>query len=152
MEISGIIRKDSIFLGLEAPDRETVINRMIDGLAAGGYVSDRELYHAAVEERESKGSTGIGFGVAIPHGKSEGVATPCIAFARLKTPVEWKSFDGAPVTAVFMIGVPAQNAGNDHLRILIAISKQLMHEEFRDALAKAQTPEEILTVLQSIEA
>lgn len=151
MDISSIIKKDIIFLNLKAENREDVLKTMIDGMAASGYIVDKDKYHAAVNEREGKSSTGIGFGVAIPHGKSDGVATPCIAFARLANPVEWKSFDGKPVNTVFMIGVPQKNAGNDHLKILIAISKKLMHEEFRDALAKAETPEAILDVLKSID-
>lgn len=151
MDISSIMKKDMIFLDLKAGSREEVLNAMIDGMAASGYVTDKDKYHTAVNERENKGTTGVGFGVAIPHGKSDGIASPCIAFARLSTPVEWKSFDGKPVTTVFMIGVPEKNAGNDHLKILIAISKKLMHEEFRDALAQADTPEGILSVLKSID-
>ncbi len=151
MDISTIIKKDIIFLDLKAGSREEVLNTIADGMAASGYVVDKKRYLSAVNEREGKGSTGIGFGVAIPHGKSDGVATPCVAFARLSSPVEWKSLDGQPVTNVFMIGVPEKNAGNDHLKILIAISKKLMHKEFRDSLAKAETQEDILEVLKSIE-
>jgi len=151
MDISTIIKKDIVFLNLKAGSREEVLNTMIDGMAASGYVVDKGKYHSAVNERESKGSTAIGFGVAIPHGKSDGVSAACIAFARLSTPVEWKSFDGEPVTNVFMIGVPEKNVGNEHLKILIAISKKLMHEEFRDSLAQADTPEGILEVLKSID-
>lgn len=151
MDISAIISKDIIFINLEAGSREEVVSKMIDGLSAGGYVSDAGRYAQAVSEREAKGTTGIGFGVAIPHGKSGGVSSPCIAFARLTHPVDWNSFDGEPVTKVFMIGVPEANAGNDHLKILIAISKKLMHEDFRAALDSANTPDEIIDVLKSIE-
>lgn len=151
MNISGIIKKDIVFLGLSVSSREEVIRSMIDGMAKGGYVTDKGKYLAAVRERESKGTTGIGFGVAIPHGKSDGVAAPCVAYARLSSPVEWNSFDGKPVTSVFLIGVPEKNAGNDHLKILIAISKRLMHEEFRQKLEEASTPEEILEVIASID-
>lgn len=151
MDISSIIKKDIVFLDLKANNREEVLNTMIDGMAKCGYIISKEQYHAAVNKRENKGTTGIGFGVAIPHGKSDGVATPCIAFARLSTPVDWKSFDGKPVNTVFMIGVPQKNAGNDHLKILIAISKKLMHEDFRNELSKANTPDDILNVLKSIE-
>lgn len=151
MDISNIIKKEIVFLDLKASSREEVLSILIDGMEKSGYIADKVKYHTAVNEREQKGTTGIGFGVAIPHGKSEGVSTPGIAFARLSTPVEWASFDGQPVTTVFMIGVPAANAGNEHLKILIAISKKLMHEEFRAALAQAKTAEEILEVLKAIE-
>jgi fructose PTS system EIIA component len=151
MNIAGIMDKDIIFLGLPAADREEAVETMIAGMARGGYVSDQEKYLAAVRKRESEGTTGIGFGVSIPHGKSDGVVRPCVAFARLKTPVDWNSFDGKKVTSVFLIGVPEKNAGNDHLRILIAISKRLMHEEFREQLEQAATPDEILDLIKSVE-
>jgi fructose PTS system EIIA component len=149
MDISTIIKKDIIFFNLKASTQEEVIDAMIERVATNGYVSDKGMYHAAVNERESKSSTAIGYGVAIPHGKSDGVVSPFIAFAKLSTPVEWNSFDGKPVTTVFMIGVP-KNAGKDHLKILIAISKSLMHDEFRDALEKEDTAEGILNVLKAI--
>ena len=151
MDISSIIRKEIVFLDLEASNREDVLHVLINGMDQNGYIADKNVYLEAVNERESKGSTGIGFGVAIPHGKSDGVKEPCIAFARLRSPVEWKSFDGKPVTCVFLIAVPASNAGNDHLKILIAISKKLMHEDFRETLLQAKTAEDILELLRSIE-
>lgn len=152
MNISGIMNKDMIFLGLAASDREEAIHAMIDGLEKGGFIADREKYTNAVREREQKGTTGIGFGVAIPHGKSDGVTAPCIAYARLQPPVDWDSFDKEPVSSVFLIGVPEKNAGNDHLKILIAISKKLMHEEFRQQLKQAASPEAVLEIIKSIEA
>lgn len=151
MDIASIMKKDIVFLGLKADSREQVLDVMIDGMAAAGYIRDKAVYHRAVNEREAKGTTAIGFGVAIPHGKSDGVAAPCVAFARLSTPVEWKSFDGKPVDTVFLIGVPEKNAGNDHLKILIAISKKLMHEDFREELRGASTPEDILAILRAVD-
>lgn len=152
MDISAITGKDIIFLGLDAASREETLTAIIDGISGSGKLSDKEKYRAAVSERERKGTTGIGFGVAIPHGKSEGVASPFVAFAKLNRAVDWDSFDGKPVSTVFMIGVPDKNASNDHLKILIAISKKLMHDEFRAALESAETADDILNVLKSIES
>lgn len=151
MDISSVIKKEIIFLNLKANSRREALEAMISGMAAGGYVSDEAKYLAAVLEREKNGTTGIGFGIAIPHGKSEGVVSPCVAYARLSTPVEWNSFDGKPVTNFFLIGVPKANVGNEHLKILIALSKKLMHEDFRTELEKAQTPDEILDVLKKMD-
>lgn len=152
MDISRIMKKEFIQLGLKADSREDVLNHLIDAMAQGGYVTDKAAYLTAVNERESKGSTGIGFGFAIPHGKSDAVKEPCIAFARLTDPVDWKSFDGEPVSCVFMIAVPSANAGNDHLKILIAISKKLMHEDFRSSVMNAQTADDLLNLLRGIES
>ena len=151
MNISSVIKKDIIFLNLKANSREEALDAIVDGMAAGGYVSDKAKYMAAIQEREKSGTTGIGFGVAIPHGKSEGVVSPCVAYARLATPVEWNSFDGKPVTNIFLIGVPKANAGNEHLKILIALSKKLMHEDFRADLEKAGTADEILDVQRNMD-
>lgn len=151
MNISNVIKKDIIFLNLAAKSREEALQQIVDGMAAGGYVSDKSKYMSAVMEREKSGTTGIGFGVAIPHGKSEGVTSACVAYARLTTPVDWNSFDGKPVTNIFLIGVPKENAGNDHLKILIALSKNLMHDEFRAALEQAATQDEILAVLKNMD-
>jgi PTS system fructose-specific IIA component len=151
MNITSVIKKDIIFLNLEAKSREEALHKLVDSMTAAGYVSDKDKYLSAITEREKSGTTGIGFGVAIPHGKSEGVASACVAYARLSTPVEWNSFDGKPVTNIFLIGVPKENAGNDHLKILIALSKKLMHEDFRAALDQAKTPDDILNVLKTME-
>lgn len=151
MNISSVIKKEIIFLDLKANSRHAALDAMVSKMAANGYVSDQAKYMAAIQERERTGTTGIGFGVAIPHGKSEGVVSPCVAYARLSNPVEWHSFDGKPVTNIFLIGVPKANAGNEHLKILIALSKELMHEEFRAALEKAKTPDEILDVLKKMD-
>lgn len=151
MNISSVIKKDIVFLNLKATSREEALKEIVDGMAAGGYVSDKDKYMAAIMEREKSGTTGIGFGVAIPHGKSEGVTAPCVAYAKLSSPVEWNSFDGKPVTDIFLIGVPKENSGNDHLKILIALSKNLMHDEFREALGNAKTPDEILDVLKNMD-
>jgi fructose PTS system EIIA component len=152
MNISEIMNKNIIFLGLKASSRDEAICTMVDRMYEHGYIIDKEKYLTAVREREAKGTTGIGFGVAIPHGKSDGVKSPCVAYARLATPVEWNSFDGKPVSNIFLIAVPQANAGNDHLKILIAISKRLMHEDFRQQLEQATTQEEILDVIQNIDA
>lgn len=150
MNLGDIIKKEIIFFNLKAESREEVVEAIVKGMSEAGYISDADQYLSAIREREGKGTTGIGFGVAIPHGKSDAVVRPCLAFARLEKPVEWNSFDGKPVHNVFLIGVPTANAGNDHLKILIAISKMLMHDDFRDALDRAKTPEEILSLLASI--
>jgi PTS system fructose-specific IIA component len=151
MDISSIISKDIIFMNLKADSREDAIRLIIDSMNKSGLITDKDKYFNAVNERERKGTTAIGYGVAIPHGKSDGIAKPFISFARLEKPLEWASFDGQPVKSVFMIGVPSANAGNDHLKILIAISKKLMHEDFRKSLDEAKTSDDVINILKAIE-
>jgi len=89
----------------------------------------------------------VGFGVAIPHGKTDAVNEPFLGFAKTKD-VEWAAPDGKPVDLVFIIGVPEAQAGDEHLRILAKLSRKLMKEEFRQLLRKANSKEDILAAVQ----
>jgi PTS system fructose-specific IIA component len=150
VNILELLHDDAIFLPLEANDKFEVISKMVQGLAKTGSVLDASAYEEAVLTREATGSTGIGFHVAIPHGKSDGVAKPALAFARLATPTEWASLDGNPVTTVFMIAVPAAATSNEHLQILIALSRKLMNEEFRESLQNVSSIADIKQLLSGL--
>lgn len=150
MEILNLIKNETVFIELGVSSQEECLQVMIDGMSKAGFVNDKSAYLAAVNEREQKGSTGIGFSVAIPHGKSIGVTSACLAFARLAKPVEWNSLDGTPVEIVFLIGVPEKDTGNEHIKILIALSRKLIHEEFRKKLLTVNSTAELYTILQLI--
>lgn len=150
MNLTSLLKNETIQLQLEAGTRDATIEKMVDSLVGAGFVTDAKAYVDAVITRESTGSTGIGFGVAIPHGKSKGVASPGLAFARLSNPVDWNSMDGKPVSMVFLIAVPEEQAGNEHLKILVALSRKLIHQEFRDQLAGAETAQDIFNILETL--
>ncbi len=150
MTVNELLDAKSVKIPLSAPSKEEAIRLLVDSLAEGGSVSDKAAYLEAVLQREATGSTGIGFGVAIPHGKSPGVAKAGIAFAKLDQPLEWASLDGKPVQAVFMIAVPQEAAGNEHLKILIAISRKLIDEEFRSKLLAVANYDELAALLADI--
>jgi fructose PTS system EIIA component len=151
MTIAQLLHPSSIFIPLEAGTKEEVIRAMVNGLDNAGSLKDQASYLEAVLNREQTGSTGIGFGVAIPHGKSKGVAQAALAFAKLAQPVDWASLDGNPVSAVFMIAVPEEAAGNEHLKILIAISRKLVDEEFRSKLLKVENVQALNELLETIQ-
>ncbi|KXG43101.1 PTS sugar transporter subunit IIA [Tepidibacillus decaturensis] len=151
MNLSTLLKEETITLNLQATSKEDSIKKMTELMNSAGFLSDIQTYTEAVLNREKQGSTGIGFGVAIPHGKSNGVKKPGLGFARLAQPIEWESLDGNPVTMVFLIAVPEESEGNEHLQILAAISRKLIHEEFRNQLMTANTPEEILNILNTAE-
>ena len=150
MDLTNLLKEETILLPIEVQTKAECIDKLAESMAKAGSVTDKLSYIETVLTREKIGSTGIGFGVAIPHGKSKGVTTPSLAFARLSRPVEWQSLDGNPVSIVFLIAVPEENVGNEHLQILIAISRKLMHEDFRNQLFNAQSPKEVLEILQNI--
>ncbi|CCO07508.1 PTS sugar transporter subunit IIA [Desulforamulus hydrothermalis] len=150
MKLAGIINKETIQLSLAVSNKQECIAKMVEQMVKTGAVTNQEDYIQTVLEREQKGTTGVGFGVAIPHGKSAGVVRPALGFAKLAQPVDWQSLDGQPVSLVFLIAVPAAQAGNEHLQILAAIARQLMHQEFRNRLYEAKSPEEVMQALETI--
>ena len=150
MNLTSLLKEETVSLHLEAASRDDAIRNMAANLAQAGFLSDADAFVGAVVAREETGSTGIGFGVAIPHGKSAGVAQPGLAFARLTNPVDWNSMDGKPVSMAFLIAVPEEQVGNEHLKILVALSRKLIHEEFRNKLAGAASSKEIFEILESL--
>ncbi|MFB9330863.1 PTS sugar transporter subunit IIA [Paenibacillus aurantiacus] len=150
MNIKELLHERSILIPLAASDKASVMEELAGALAASGAVHDQSAYMAALNAREATSSTGIGFQVAIPHGKSAGVAKPALAFAKLANPVDWDSLDGQPVSSVFMIAVPEAAAGNEHLQILIAISRKLIDEQFRERLLAVEDSSELIDLLSAI--
>jgi len=108
-------------------------------------ITDIEPFVQSVLHRESEFSTGVGYGVAIPHGKSSVVNEAFVLFCRVDD-VDWNSLDGTSVNMVFMIGVPEQDTTNEHLKILALLSRKLMKEDFRLALNNSKTKEEVLAI------
>lgn len=102
-----------------------------------------QTYLQNVLDREKLSTTGIGFGIAIPHGKCCAVSEPTVAFGRLKKPLDWQSLDGDPVEIIFMLAVPSMSASNEHLKILAALSRKLMHKEFKEKLFTSQSKQEL---------
>jgi len=105
----------------------------------------------AVQEREAGGSTGIGFGVAIPHARSAGVPELSLVCGVSPSPVPFDSIDGEPVRLFFLIVGPQSSAGQ-HVKVLGRIAKLVRHEHIRQRLFKAATPDEFYNVLLDAEA
>lgn len=143
MSIRELINPATITLDLQARTPEEAFRELGGLLEQAGAVSDLDAYLDAVRERESKSTTAVGFGVAIPHGKSAGVNRAAIAFGRANHDLAWESLDGEPVRMVFLIAAP-EGANDLHLRALAQLARQLIHEEFRHRLMTAATPEAIL--------
>ncbi|NLM13720.1 MAG: PTS transporter subunit EIIA [Epulopiscium sp.] len=144
-----LINQNLIALNLDSTTKEETIRKMAQMAADEGRVEDIEEYVKAVLRREEEFSTAVGFGVAIPHGKTDAVKEPLLAFAKVNH-IEWGAPDGKPVNMVFLIGVPESQAGTEHLKILANISRKLMKQEFRDSISNAKTAEDILKVLKEI--
>lgn len=140
-----LITKELIILDLESSSKKAVITDMAKLIAAQERLINFDGYVAQVFEREKTFPTSVGFGVAIPHGKTDAVKIPALAFARLKQDVRWS--DNEEVKYVFLIAVPEKEASEMHLQILAQLSRKIMREDFREKLKNLAKVEEILDVL-----
>ena len=150
--IADLLDERSIDLSLSAGSKDDAIERMIDLIGASGALTDRDLLIKAVRAREEVGTTGLGDGIAIPHGKCDGVDRPALAFARSDEGVKWGAPDGSLANLVFLIAVPEAAAGNEHLRILASLARSLVKADFRGLLMAAANPQEVHEVLAGISA
>ncbi|QCX33136.1 PTS fructose transporter subunit IIA [Caloramator sp. E03] len=149
--MSKIINENLIKLNLEADTREEVICELAKLIHSEGRLVSYQDYINEVFDREKKTSTGIGLGIAIPHGKCSAVKTPAVAFGRKKEGIKWDSMDGEPVKIVFLLAVPSDGEScNEHLRILAAISRRLLYEDFIEKLNTIESEKEIVELLQSV--
>lgn len=142
-----IINEALIDLSVTQNTKEDVIRHLAELAKKEGRINDIEQYINAVLHRETEYSTAMGFGVAIPHGKTAAVTEPFLCFAKVNS-VDWKALDGEPVDLIFLIGVP-EEAGTTHLKILASISRKLMKQDFRDALRNVSSNTELMHLLQS---
>lgn len=148
-----VINTALVDLTVEGLSRDAVIQQLAKKIEQENRLKDFFGYMDSVMEREELTSTGIGFGIAIPHGKSVHVKETTVAFGRLKTSVEWNSLDEQPVSIVFLLAVPEECKGDQHLRIIAGLSRKLIHDEFREKLITASDKEEIVALInESLEA
>ncbi len=150
MKITDILAKESIALGQKAADKQSVLEAMVDLMAASGKISDKKLYLEAVEAREEEGTTGVGGGIAIPHGRCSGVREAGLAAMTIDGGVEFEALDGKPVDILFLIAAP-ESSGNVHLQILSKLAMMLMDEKFVADLKKAKNADEFLQIIDKAE-
>jgi len=147
MKLLEILSPDAIKVGMEATDKEEVFEELIDLLIRGGKVADRERALKAIYAREELRSTGIGRGVAIPHGKDESIKQITAAAGTSRAGIEFDSIDGKPVHLVFLVLAEANNPG-PHLQTLSEIAACLNCSGVYEKLVGARTPQEFLKALQ----
>lgn len=146
MRISELLQKESIALGRKPQDKADAIGQMVELLAKSGSLEDKKKFKQAILERERLSTTGIGEGIAIPHGKSSAVKRATLAAMVVPQGVDFASADGAPVHLLFMIAVPEEGA-ELHLEVLERLAAMLMDEDFRKRLTAAKDAAEFLHIL-----
>lgn len=151
MKITDLLAKESIKLNATVKDKEEVLNTMVDLMDKSGKISDKKLYLDAVKAREEEGTTGVGNGIAIPHGRCSGVKKAGLAAMSIKGGVEYNALDSKPVDLVFLIAAN-EDSGNVHLEILSKLATMLMDDEFVSKLKNAMTAEAFLDIIDKAEA
>ena len=146
----GIINENIVKMNLEGTTKEEVILELAKLMYANGNIESLEDYIEEVKRRESLGTTGIGMGIAIPHGKCSAVKKTAVAFGKSAKGISWDSMDGNPVNLVFLLAVPESSASNQHLQLLACLSRKLVYDDFRQQLLKTQNEKELLDMLQSV--
>lgn len=151
MKIVDLLHKQGINLNFNPGTKEECINQLVDLMDKTGNLNNKEEYKKAILAREELSTTGIGDGIAIPHGKTSAVKKASLAAAISKNGVDYDSLDGAPAHLFFMIAVPDNN-DNLHLEVLARLSTILMDESFRNSLINCSDTDEFLKLIDQKEA
>ena len=142
MRLSEILKPANIKIPLQAKTKTEAIGELVNVLAATGDVTDAKKVLDAVLEREATRTTGIGNGLAIPHGKCTGTDHLVMAIGRPQTPIDFQAIDGRPVNLIWLLTSPPDKTG-PHIHALARISRLMTIDRFRQALASAKTAQEI---------
>ncbi len=150
MRITDLLSKDGIELNVTAKDKNDIINKMTNLMLKTGRITDLNAYKELVLKREEEGSTGVGEGIAIPHGKGDCVTEPGLVAMVVPNGVEYDALDGKPVNLLFMIAAP-NTSDNVHLDVLSRLSTMLMDTEFKNKLVSAKSKAEFLNIINETE-
>lgn len=140
-----LITPELVAVDLVAASREEATRYLVDLMAAAGRVTDADGFYADVQLREAQMATGMPGGVGLPHARSAHVAAPSLAVGRVPGGVDFGAPDG-PATLVFLIAAPASGDA-DHLKILAALARRLVHESFRTSLKEAPDAQAVADIV-----
>ncbi len=150
MRLRDMLDESSVKVGLESLDKEECIEEMVEVLVRAGRVADRAKVIEAVRRRESEGSTGIGNGVAVPHGKCAGLSGTVLAVGVSRGGIEFDAVDDRPVNVVFLIAASATEPGR-HLQMLAEVVRLIRIPGLCAKLVSAETPKAVLDLLDAEE-
>ena len=147
MKITDILQQTCVCVPLRATDTLGAITELVELLDGTGRLSDRDVVLRAVLAREETRSTGIGHGLAVPHGKSHGCRELVMAVGKPTTPIDFQAVDGKPCEFVVLVASPSDKTG-PHIQALAGISRLWLNDEFRGAIAQAGTADELYAAIR----
>ena len=146
MRLTEILKPQNILVPLSATTKTQAITDLVELLARNGEVKDARQVIDAVMEREATRTTGIGSGLAIPHGKCNGTDHLVMAIGKPATPIDFQAIDGRPVTLIWLLTSPPDKTG-PHIHALARISRLMSIDKFRLALNTAKTAQELFDII-----
>ena len=147
MDLKNVINRENVLVDIEGTTKEEVLKALCNQLFNTGYINDVDDFYADVLAREEEGLTGLGKGIAIPHGKSESVINTTIAIGKTKQPIEWGSLDDKPVEVILLFAVKHSDATTTHIKLLQKVAIMLADDEFLVALQKAENEDELFGMI-----
>ena len=147
--MSKLINKNCIVFDIDAAEKKDVISILVKELDAAGKITNQEEFFEDVLAREAIAPTYVGFDMGLPHGKTDHVLEASVAFARTARPVVRNEETGETADLIILIAVPLSEAGDTHMKILANLSRQLMHEEFRESL-RSSTKDQVFDILTEV--
>ncbi|HTL30209.1 MAG TPA: PTS sugar transporter subunit IIA [Tepidisphaeraceae bacterium] len=150
MRLTDILKPQNIQIPLEAKVKTDAIRELVDLLARNGEIADPKKVLDSVLDREATRTTGIGNGLAIPHGKCNGTDHLVMAIGKPATPIDFQAIDGRPVTIIWLLTSPPDKTG-PHIHALARISRLMTVEKFRQSLNQAKTNQEMFDIISAQE-
>lgn len=150
MKITPILEKACIRVPLQATEKTAAITELVDALDEAGQLTDRDAVLKAVLNREQTRSTGIGLGLAVPHGKSHGCGGLAMAVGKPQAPMEFDAIDGRPCQFIVLLASPVDKTG-PHIQALAGISRLWQNESFRRQVFEVKTADDLLTAIEQHE-
>ncbi len=150
MQIVDLFLPECMTMDLQAADKWDAIHQLAQLLLQAGRIDSAETFEQAVIEREKQVSTGVGFGIGIPHGRSAAVLKSSIAFGRAPQGIPFNAIDHQPVQLVFLLAVPQTMDDREYLGAISRLARLMVHEDFRLRLRQAGTVQDVLQALDSV--
>lgn len=146
----SIFSTKTIILQLTATDKQDALTQLAKRIEAAGKLHPGGLdnFMLSITKREEEFSTAVGYNYAIPHGKSDAVVAPAVAFAHLDRPILWDKEEDDWAENLFMIAVPSSSAGDEHIAILTRLATAIINDDFREQISQARSEVEVIEIMR----
>lgn len=145
--LQSLLSEETIELDRDFENKIDAIKGLLQLIDEKGKIEDRDQALEALKKREEEATTGVGKGIGIPHAKTDAVTEPTAAFIRAESSVDFEAADGEPAKLLFMLLFP-EGTEDEYLDVLSSISRSLIHDEVREKLLNAETPEKAMNIIE----